>query len=146
MRAHYSSAAQHSTAQHSMAESSTAWAWSGERRGLPSAACRVLGTPRSGACGACAPSHLPLPPSRTSPRLATSHPTPQTAAARAREFIKAGGEPRCLMDFWAQKCLAEIDEAEAQGLPPPSHTTIHRMVRWAGRAGVVRVVQGARCR
>ncbi|PRW58849.1 cytochrome P450 [Chlorella sorokiniana] len=51
----------------------------------------------------------------------------KTAATRAREFIKAGGEPRCLMDFWAQKCLAEIEEAEAEGLPPPSHTTIHRM-------------------
>ena len=38
------------------------------------------------------------------------------AAASAREFIKAGGEPRCLMDYWAARCLEEIDEAEAQGL------------------------------
>lgn len=72
---------------------------------------------------AAAPPSTPPPP--------PSHPA-QTAAARAREFIKAGGEPRCLMDFWAQKCLAEIEEAEAEGLPPPSHTTIHRMVRTAG--------------
>lgn len=49
------------------------------------------------------------------------------AATRAREHIKAGGEPRCLMDFWAQKCLEEIGEAEAEGLPPPSHTTVARM-------------------
>lgn len=51
----------------------------------------------------------------------------KVAAARAREHIKAGGEPRCLMDFWAQRCLEEIAEAEEQGLPPPSHTSIHRM-------------------
>ncbi|EFN57366.1 hypothetical protein CHLNCDRAFT_30281 [Chlorella variabilis] len=47
----------------------------------------------------------------------------QALASRQR----AGGEPRCLMDFWAQKCLEEIGEAEAEGLPPPSHTTVARM-------------------
>ena len=30
--------------------------------------------------------------------------------------VQAGGECRCLMDFWAQKCLEEIAEAEAEGL------------------------------
>ncbi|KAL4859752.1 Cytochrome P450 710A2 [Chlorella vulgaris] len=49
------------------------------------------------------------------------------AATRAREHIKGGNEPRCLMDFWAQKCLEEIAEAEAEGLPPPDHTTVARM-------------------
>ncbi|PSC76027.1 cytochrome P450 [Micractinium conductrix] len=49
------------------------------------------------------------------------------AAARAREHIKNGGEPRCLMDFWAQKCLEEVAEAEAEGMPPPTHTSVHRM-------------------
>lgn len=82
--------------------------------------------PISPTSAAFASHHSPTPPP---PR-----PCPQTAASRAREFIKQGGEPRCLMDFWAQKCLAEIEEAEAQGLPPPNHTTIHRMVR-SGRPG-----------
>lgn len=31
------------------------------------------------------------------------------------------------MDFWAQRCLEEIAEAEAAGQPPPSHTSIARM-------------------
>lgn len=35
---------------------------------------------------------------------------------------QAGGEPRCLMDFWAQRCLEEIAEAEQQGVPPLEHT------------------------
>lgn len=30
--------------------------------------------------------------------------------------VQGGNEPRCLMDFWAQKCLEEIAEAEAEGL------------------------------
>ena len=34
---------------------------------------------------------------------------------------QAGGEPRCLMDYWAQNCLAEVDEAAAAGVPPPGH-------------------------
>ena len=45
------------------------------------------------------------------------HPTPCIApACPARRVVQAGGEPRCLMDFWAQKCLEEIGEAEAEGL------------------------------
>ena len=27
------------------------------------------------------------------------------------------------MDFWAQRCLDEIEEADAAGLPQPGHTT-----------------------
>ena len=37
--------------------------------------------------------------------------------------LQAGGEARCLMDFWAQRCLQEIREADAEGVPPPAHTT-----------------------
>lgn len=36
---------------------------------------------------------------------------------------QAGGQPRCLMDFWAQRCLEEVAEAEAAGVPPPGHTS-----------------------
>jgi len=25
------------------------------------------------------------------------------------------------MDYWAQNCLAEVDEAAAAGVPPPGH-------------------------
>lgn len=31
------------------------------------------------------------------------------------------------MDFWAQRCLEEIAEAEVQGVPPPGHTSDHAM-------------------
>ena len=44
-----------------------------------------------------------------------------------RVCLQRGGEPRCLMDFWAQKCLEEIAEAEAEGRAPPAHTTPDRM-------------------
>ena len=37
--------------------------------------------------------------------------------------MQSGGEPRCLMDFWAQRCLEETAEADAAGLPHPQHTT-----------------------
>ena len=37
--------------------------------------------------------------------------------------MQSGGEPRCLMDFWAQRCLQETAEADAAGLPHPQHTT-----------------------
>ena len=39
--------------------------------------------------------------------------------------MQAGKEPRCLLDFWAQRCLEEIAEAEEQGVPPLEHTTNH---------------------
>ena len=51
----------------------------------------------------------------------------KSAATRSIAHVRAGGEPRCLMDFWSQKCLEEIAEAEAAGLPPPPHTTVTRM-------------------
>mmetsp|Transcript_6661 Transcript_6661/g.19183 ORF Transcript_6661/g.19183 Transcript_6661/m.19183 type:complete len:518 (+) Transcript_6661:369-1922(+) len=48
-------------------------------------------------------------------------------AGEAKAAMKAGGEARCLMDFWAQRCLEEIAEAEVQGVPPPGHTSDHAM-------------------
>ena len=36
--------------------------------------------------------------------------------------MQAGVEPRCLMDFWAVRCLEEIQESEEQGVPPHEHT------------------------
>ena len=36
--------------------------------------------------------------------------------------MRAGGEPECLVDFWMQDTLREIDEAAAAGRPPPAHT------------------------
>lgn len=31
------------------------------------------------------------------------------------------------MDFWAQRCLEEVAEAEAEGVAPPGHTSNHAM-------------------
>ena len=56
----------------------------------------------------------------------SSHPRHgiRTAVAhRAGATAQAGAEPRCLMDFWAQRCLEEIGEAEKARLPRPGHTT-----------------------
>ncbi|KAL6838653.1 hypothetical protein ACP4OV_031367 [Aristida adscensionis] len=41
-------------------------------------------------------------------------------ASKAR--MRAGGEPECLVDFWMQDTLREMDEAAAAGRPPPAHT------------------------
>lgn len=49
------------------------------------------------------------------------------AVQRSMQYLQNGGQPRCLMDFWAERCMADISEAEAQGLPRPEHTTDHRM-------------------
>lgn len=38
-----------------------------------------------------------------------------------------GKPPRCLMDFWAQRCLEEIKEAEEQHVLPHTHTTDRAM-------------------
>jgi cytochrome P450 family 710 subfamily A protein len=42
------------------------------------------------------------------------------AASKAR--MRAGGEPECLMDYWMQDTVREVDEAAAAGRPPPPHT------------------------
>ncbi|KAF0924831.1 hypothetical protein E2562_014930 [Oryza meyeriana var. granulata] len=36
--------------------------------------------------------------------------------------MRNGGEPECLVDYWMQETVREIDEAKAAGLPPPTHT------------------------
>ena len=36
---------------------------------------------------------------------------------------QGGTEPCCLMDFWAQRCLEEMEAADRAGLPQPGHTT-----------------------
>jgi cytochrome P450 family 710 subfamily A protein len=51
----------------------------------------------------------------------------EQCVSRARKYIQNGGEPRCLADFWVRRCLEEIAEAEAEGVPPPSHTTDYKM-------------------
>lgn len=38
-----------------------------------------------------------------------------------------GNSPRCLMDFWAQRCLEEIKEAEEQKVAAAGHTTDRAM-------------------
>lgn len=38
-------------------------------------------------------------------------------------FVQGSQEAKCLMDFWAQKCLEEISEAESEGRQLPKHTT-----------------------
>ncbi|CAK0787018.1 hypothetical protein CVIRNUC_010234 [Coccomyxa viridis] len=45
------------------------------------------------------------------------------AAARSKLAMQGGAEPCCLMDFWAQRCLEEIEGADRAGLPQPGHTT-----------------------
>ncbi|BDA50415.1 Cytochrome P450 710A1 [Coccomyxa sp. Obi] len=49
------------------------------------------------------------------------------AAARSKAAMQSGVEPRCLMDFWALRCLEEIAEAAAAGTPPPGHTSDEAM-------------------
>lgn len=51
----------------------------------------------------------------------------EQCVGRARSYIQGGGEPRCLVDFWVRRCLEEIAEAEAEGVPPPEHTTDYKM-------------------
>ncbi|KAL6658225.1 hypothetical protein ACP70R_003811 [Stipagrostis hirtigluma subsp. patula] len=49
----------------------------------------------------------------------------RTLAGCAREskaWVRAGGEPRCLVDYWMQDAVREIDEAAAAGKPPPAHS------------------------
>ncbi|PWZ33314.1 Cytochrome P450 710A11 [Zea mays] len=43
-------------------------------------------------------------------------------ARQSKARMRAGGEPECLVDFWMQDTLREMDEAAAAGRPPPAHT------------------------
>ncbi|GAB4823926.1 hypothetical protein N2152v2_010972 [Parachlorella kessleri] len=51
------------------------------------------------------------------------------AVERSWAYLQAsaGGQPRCLLDFWTERCMADISEAEEQGLPRPEHTSDERM-------------------
>ncbi|KAL5220837.1 hypothetical protein ABZP36_025550 [Zizania latifolia] len=42
-------------------------------------------------------------------------------ARESKGRMRAGGEPECLVDYWMQETVREIDEAEKAGLPPPAH-------------------------
>ncbi|XP_077249536.1 cytochrome P450 710A11-like [Tasmannia lanceolata] len=43
-------------------------------------------------------------------------------AAEAKDNIRAGVEPSCLIDFWMEDTVKEIDSASAAGLPEPYHS------------------------
>ncbi|RLN30190.1 hypothetical protein C2845_PM05G08500 [Panicum miliaceum] len=43
-------------------------------------------------------------------------------AMERKARMRAGSEPECLMDYWMQDTVREMDEAEAAGGPPPAHT------------------------
>ncbi|KAL5227752.1 hypothetical protein ABZP36_016017 [Zizania latifolia] len=43
-------------------------------------------------------------------------------ARESKARMRAGGEPECLVDYWMQETVREIDEAKKVGLPPPAHT------------------------
>lgn len=51
----------------------------------------------------------------------------EKAAARSKTAMEEGNSPRCLMDFWAQRCLEELKEAAEQGVPAHEHTTDRAM-------------------
>jgi len=51
----------------------------------------------------------------------------EVAVDKSKKFIKGGGEPRCLLDFWLVDILKEIDEHEAQGVNLPIHCTREKM-------------------
>uniref|UniRef100_A0A0D9XWT6 sterol 22-desaturase n=1 Tax=Leersia perrieri TaxID=77586 RepID=A0A0D9XWT6_9ORYZ len=44
-------------------------------------------------------------------------------ARQSKERMRGGGEPECLVDYWMQETVIEIDEAAAAGMPPPPHTS-----------------------
>ncbi|CAM0943131.1 unnamed protein product [Alopecurus aequalis] len=43
-------------------------------------------------------------------------------ARESKARMRAGGEPECLVDYWMQGTVREIDEAAAAAQPPPAHT------------------------
>ncbi|XP_006643899.2 cytochrome P450 710A1-like [Oryza brachyantha] len=43
-------------------------------------------------------------------------------ARDSKARMRAGGEPECLVDYWMQETVREIDEAKEAGLLPPAHT------------------------
>jgi cytochrome P450 family 710 subfamily A protein len=51
----------------------------------------------------------------------------EVAAIRSKEAMRSGKEPACLLDFWTQQILTEVDEAAAAGTPPPKYSLNHEM-------------------
>jgi sterol 22-desaturase len=45
----------------------------------------------------------------------------------SKERMRAGGEPECLLDFWTQEILQEMNEASKNNLPPPKHSSDFEM-------------------
>ncbi|XP_062190012.1 cytochrome P450 710A1-like [Phragmites australis] len=48
--------------------------------------------------------------------------TLRECARESKARMRAGAEPECLVDYWMQHTVREIDEAAAAGHPPPAHT------------------------
>lgn len=46
----------------------------------------------------------------------------EVAAVRSKEAMRSGKEPACLLDFWTQQILTEMDEAAAAGTAPPKYS------------------------
>ncbi|KAF8725473.1 hypothetical protein HU200_019998 [Digitaria exilis] len=44
-------------------------------------------------------------------------------ARQSKARMRAGGEPECLMDYWMQDTVREVDEAAANGCSPPAHSS-----------------------
>eukprot|EP00128_Syssomonas_multiformis_P001503 Colp12_sorted_trinity150504_noHs@19133 len=44
-------------------------------------------------------------------------------AKASKERMRAGHEPECLLDFWMEKFVVDIDEAAAKGEPAPEHSS-----------------------
>ncbi|GJN06413.1 hypothetical protein PR202_ga24142 [Eleusine coracana subsp. coracana] len=45
------------------------------------------------------------------------------SAFRSKARMRAGGEPECLVDYWMQDTVKEIDEAAKSGRAAPAHTS-----------------------
>jgi cytochrome P450 family 710 subfamily A protein len=50
-----------------------------------------------------------------------------TCAKLSKERMNKGIEPECLLDFWMEKTVAEIKEAQASGAPAPPHSSDHEV-------------------
>ncbi|KAI9127374.1 hypothetical protein K1719_001933 [Acacia pycnantha] len=46
-----------------------------------------------------------------------------TCTGHSKERMERGGEPSCLIDYWMQDTLREIDETKAAGKPPPPYSS-----------------------
>jgi len=44
-------------------------------------------------------------------------------AGRSKENLRLKREPQCLLDFWMESIIDEVDEAAKTGAPPPPHST-----------------------